>query len=54
LAKLNNAMDKFCSTQRRQPGILMTVHSVLPGLLKSCNSSFLGSDRMENLLNAHI
>ena len=49
LAKLDNAADKFCSTQRRQARILMTVHPVLPGHLKSHNSSILGPGRTDNL-----
>jgi hypothetical protein len=42
-----NAVEGFCSTQRRQPGILMTVHPVLAGtmmrevsLYPSCTTSF--------------
>ena len=31
----------------------MTVHPVLLGTLKHHNSSFLGPNRMDNLLNAH-
>ena len=41
------------STRGRQTRILMDVHPVPPGLLKPRNSSFLGSDRMDNLLKAH-
>jgi hypothetical protein len=54
LAKIDNAADKFCSTQCRQARILMTVHPVLPGTLKHHNSSFLDQDRVDNLLKAHI
>ena len=54
MAKLDDAPQKFRSTQRRQPGILMTVHPVLPGNLKPHNSSFLDPDRVDNLLEAHI
>jgi hypothetical protein len=53
-AKIDNAVDKFCSTQRRQARILMTVHPVLPGTLKCRNSSFLDLGRADNLLKAHI
>jgi hypothetical protein len=48
-----HAAHKFRSTQRRQAGILMTVHPVLPGTLKLHNSSFLDPDRVDNLLEAH-
>jgi hypothetical protein len=41
------------STDRRQTGILMNVHPVLRGTLKLRNLSFLGPDRMDNLLKAH-
>jgi hypothetical protein len=41
------------STKRRQTGILMDVHPVLRGTLKRRNSSFLGPNRMNNLLEAH-
>jgi hypothetical protein len=54
LAKIKNTPHKFRSTQRRQASILMTVHPVLRGTLKHHNSSFLGPDRMDNLLKAHI
>ncbi len=54
LAEIDNAVDKFRSTQRRQARILMTVPPVLPGTLKLHNSSILDPDRMDNLLKAHI
>ena len=38
---------------RRQSGILVDVHSVLPWTLKHHNLSFLGQDRIDNLLKAH-
>jgi hypothetical protein len=41
------------SGQRRQARIIMTVHPILPGTLKHHNSSFLGLDRVDNLLKAH-
>jgi hypothetical protein len=42
------------STVRRQASILMDVHPVPPWTLKLRNLSFLGPDRMDNLLRAHI
>jgi hypothetical protein len=42
------------STLRRQPCILMDVHSVLRESLKLRNLSFLRLDRVDNLLKAHI
>ena len=41
------------STARRQPGILMHVHPVLLGIWSFSNLSFLGQNRMDNLLKAH-
>ena len=41
------------STQRRETGILVDVHSDPPGVLKLGNSSLLGPVRMDNLLKAH-
>jgi hypothetical protein len=41
------------STKRRQPGILVHVHPVLPWNLKLQQLSFLGQNRMDNLLKAH-
>ena len=41
------------STTRRQAGILMHVHPVLPWNLKLQQLSFLGQNRMDNLLKAH-
>jgi hypothetical protein len=41
------------STARRESGILMHVHPVLPWNLKLSNLSFLGQNRMDNLLKAH-
>ena len=49
-----NLPDNPLSTTRRQPGILVHVHPVLPWNLKSRNLSFLGQNRMDNLLKAHI
>jgi hypothetical protein len=46
--------NQFGSTVRRQPGILKHVHQVPLGISEVCNSSFLGQDRMDNLLRAHI
>ncbi len=42
------------STFRRQGSILVGVHSVSPWTLKLRNFSFLGPDRMDDLLKAHI
>ena len=41
------------STNRCQTGILMNVHPVPPKTLKLRNLSFLGSNRMDNVLKAH-
>src|SRR5229473_6898537 len=41
------------STVRRQAGILVHVHPVPPWTLKPRNLSFLGQDRVDNLLRAH-
>ena len=41
------------STQRRETGILMDVHSDPPANLKRGNSSLLGRVRMDNLQKAH-
>jgi hypothetical protein len=41
------------STHRRQSGILMDVHPVLPWIPEACNSSLPGPNRMDNLLKAH-
>jgi len=38
---------------RRQARILVQVHPVPPWILKLCNLSFLGQDRMDNLLRVH-
>jgi len=46
--------NQMLSTQRRHSGILMHVHPVPPWTLKLRNLSFLGPDRMDNLLRAHI
>ena len=53
LAHDQHAADEFGSTMRRQSGILVDVHSVLPWTLKHHNLSFLGQGRMDNLLKAH-
>ena len=49
-----HAAHQFGSTMRGETGILMDVHSGLRGILKLRNSSFLGLDRMDNLVKAHI
>ena len=41
------------STARREPGILMGVHSVLRESLRFGNISVPGSGRMDNLLKVH-
>ena len=41
------------STAHCKPGILVHVHPVLPRMLKRRNSSFLGQDRVDNLMKAH-
>jgi hypothetical protein len=45
--------DCALSTKRRQTGIVMDVHPVLRGITELRNSSFLGPNRMNNLLKAH-
>ena len=50
---LKHPAYQFGSTMRRKPGILMHVHPVLLGISELCNSSFLGLDRMDDLLRAH-
>jgi hypothetical protein len=45
--------NQTLSTQRRRPGILVHVHPVPPWTPKLRNLSFLGPDRMDNLLRAH-
>jgi hypothetical protein len=47
----HHGLSTFWCQWRR---ILMDVYSVLRGTLKLRNLSFLGSDRMDNLLEAHI
>jgi hypothetical protein len=44
---------QFGSTVRRQAAIVMHVHLVLLEISEVCNSSFLGQDRMDNLLRVH-
>jgi hypothetical protein len=51
---LKHPAYQFGSTIRRKPGILMHVHPVLLGISELCNSSFLGLDRIDNLLRAHV
>ena len=53
-ATLHHSAHHGLSTFRRQRRILVDVHLVLPGTLKLRNLSFLGSDRMDNLLKDHI
>jgi hypothetical protein len=53
LAENQHTPHQLRSTARRQTGILMDVHSVLPGTLKRHNLSFLGQGRMDNLMKAH-
>ena len=53
LAVRHDAARQFRSTKQRQTGILMDVHPDLRENVKCCNSSFLGSVRMDNLLKAH-
>jgi hypothetical protein len=45
--------NHLASTLGRQSGILMNVHSDLLGKLKLRNLSFLGPDRVDNLLRGH-
>ena len=40
-------------TAHRKPGILVHVHPVLPRIAEARNSSFLGQDRVDNLMKAH-
>jgi hypothetical protein len=55
LPTLNNVAHHDLSTGRRQPGILVYVHSAPPKVRQSfSNFSFLGRDRMDNLLRQHI
>jgi hypothetical protein len=54
LPSLKDGAHDPLSTARRQTGILVDVHPVLRGTLKCGNSSFLGPNRMNNLLKAHI
>jgi hypothetical protein len=53
LALEQDPTDELGSTVRRQSGILMDVHSVLPWTLKRHYLSFLGQGRMDNQLKAH-
>ena len=50
----HNRKRHLLSTQGRETGILMDVHSDPPTNLKRGNSSLLGQVRMDNLLKAHI
>src|SRR5690606_5076776 len=50
----HNSHGHFPSTQRRQSGILMNVHSERSWKLRCGNSSLLNPLRMDNLLKAHI
>ena len=50
---LHHTAHHGLSTFRRQRRILVDVHLILPGTLKLRNLSFLGSDRMDNLLKDH-
>ena len=49
-----NLLHNPLSTKRRQTGILVDVHSVPPRITEVGNLSFLGRDRVDNLLKAHI
>src|SRR5262245_23086706 len=53
-AAFNDRKRHLLSTQRRETGILMNVHSGPPTNLKRDNSSLLGRARMDNLLKARI
>ena len=54
LPALDTRAHHALSTKRRQTGIVMDVHPVLWGITELRNSSFLGPNRMNNLLKAHI
>jgi len=51
---IHRRADHLVSTFRRQAGILVGVHSVLPGSVKLQHLTFLGQDGMDSLLKAHI